>query len=169
MVSPAPTGGGSSVGRARERCGGSTAGEVRKDVIKGRASVGPLEGHSSHELRLGGILYPTPVSLLPSLNFERKKYREMGTAEAVPSNPACCRPQIFWALIERVPESFRIGAVRRDASKTPQVCWPRYGAIMTLPTASRLRPSATGSGTRVGCGLAWGDSRSLWHRIPGSI
>ena len=66
-----------------------------------------------------GILYPTPVPLLSSLNFERRKYREMGTAEAVSSNPAHCFPQIFWALIARVPESFRIGAVRSDSSKFP--------------------------------------------------
>ena len=43
-----------------------------------------------------GILYPTPVPLLPSLNFERRKYRKMGTVETVPSDLVHCRPQIFW-------------------------------------------------------------------------
>ena len=35
-----------SVNRAWERCGGSAAGEARKDVVDGRTLVEFLEGHS---------------------------------------------------------------------------------------------------------------------------
>ena len=35
-----------SVGRTWEHCGGSTVGEVRKDVAEGRTLVEPLEDHS---------------------------------------------------------------------------------------------------------------------------
>ena len=46
MENPIDTGGGLSVDRTRERCEGSTVGEVRKDVVEGRTLVESLEGHS---------------------------------------------------------------------------------------------------------------------------
>ena len=54
------TGGGLSVGKTWECCGGSATREVRRDVVEGRKSVESPKGHSCHKLRLGGILYPTP-------------------------------------------------------------------------------------------------------------
>ena len=59
-----------SVSRTWECCGSSTAGEVRKYVAQGRTPAESREGHSRPELRLGGILYPTPVPPLPSSSFE---------------------------------------------------------------------------------------------------
>ena len=46
MENPVDTGGGLSVVRTWERCGGSAAGEVREDVTEGRTSVESREGHS---------------------------------------------------------------------------------------------------------------------------
>ena len=59
MKNPADADGGLSIGKTWECCGGSTTREVRRDVVEGRKSVESLEGHSYHELRLEGILYPT--------------------------------------------------------------------------------------------------------------
>ena len=46
MENSVDTGGGLSVGRTRERCGGSATEEVQKDVVEGQTSVESLEGHS---------------------------------------------------------------------------------------------------------------------------
>ena len=46
MENPVDIGGGLSVGRTWERCGGSAVGEVRKDVAEGRTSVESREGYS---------------------------------------------------------------------------------------------------------------------------
>ena len=51
-------GGGLSLGRTRECCGGSTARAVRKDVAEGRKLAESLEGHSWRELRLLGYFVP---------------------------------------------------------------------------------------------------------------
>ena len=66
MENPVDTSGGLSVGRTWERCGGSAVGEVRKDVVEGQTSVESREDHFRHELRLGGILYPT--IMIPIMN-----------------------------------------------------------------------------------------------------
>ena len=58
MKNPIDAGGGLSVGRTWEYCGGSAAGEIRKNIAEGQTSVEPLEGHSKYELRLGGYFIP---------------------------------------------------------------------------------------------------------------
>ena len=80
MENSVDTGRGLSVGRTWERCGGSTVGEVRKDVAEGRTSVESLEGHSYHELRLEDILYPIVIKSLikPLINIESKSDRQSG-------------------------------------------------------------------------------------------
>ena len=52
VVSQVDVGGGSSVGRTWECCGGSAAREVRRGVVGGLTSVESPEGRPYHELRL---------------------------------------------------------------------------------------------------------------------
>ena len=60
-----------------------------------------------------GILYPTPVPPLSSLNFKRRKYRERdGHSRSRPFESCALPPPDISALNVRVPESFRIGVVR---------------------------------------------------------
>ena len=61
MKNPVDAGGGLSVSKTWECYGGSAAREVRREVNEGRKSVESPEGHSYHELRLMGILYPTII------------------------------------------------------------------------------------------------------------
>ena len=70
MKNPIDAGGVLSVSKTWECGGGSAAQEVGRDVAGGRESDGSPEGHSHHELQLEGILYPTPVPVLLSSNFE---------------------------------------------------------------------------------------------------
>ena len=72
---------------------------------KSPGRVGPLQTLT------GGILYPTPVPLLSNSDFERKKYREILTAEVVPLDfhPRWL-PDIL-AFGAWVPESFQIKAI----------------------------------------------------------
>ena len=69
-------GGGLSVGEARERCKGSAAREVRKDVAESWKLAESPEGHSWHELRLRGYFVPNTTHALDLLKSVRMHYLE---------------------------------------------------------------------------------------------
>ena len=71
MKNPVEAGGGLSVGKTWEFGRGSDVWEVEETLPEVESQLDPRRvTKSCYELRLGGILYPTPVSLLPSSNFE---------------------------------------------------------------------------------------------------
>ena len=79
--------------------------------------------------------------------FQTKEVQRDEHSQNRPFESYVLPPPDISALNVRVLESFRVGAVRGDASKSPWVHWPRYDAIMVLPTdrkSTRLNSSHSG-------------------------
>ena len=104
-----------------------------------RSEVGRIPGGSLlSRTSAGGYFIPNTSPPTSEFEFRMKKVQKNFRSRSYPLESCARSPPDILALNARMLESFRIGVVRGDASKTPQVRWPRYGAIMTLPTASRL-------------------------------